>query len=76
MARRDTETSEFIEDLQAQIRDLNKANEALKNKVTFYWFLTIAFFRTAAFYNLQILLLLRIWKNLTLFLGERWLSGS
>ena len=37
VARRDTETSEFIEDLQAQIRDLNKANEALKNKVRFYY---------------------------------------
>eukprot|EP00112_Aurelia_sp_Birch-Aquarium-sp1_P008905 Seg1994.1 transcript_id=Seg1994.1/GoldUCD/mRNA.D3Y31 product="Protein fantom" protein_id=Seg1994.1/GoldUCD/D3Y31 len=34
VARRDTETSEFIEDLQGQIRDLNKANEALKNKLT------------------------------------------
>ena len=66
MARRDTETSEFIEDLQAQIRDLNKANEALRNKVTFYWFLTIAFFRTAAFHNPDILLLLKLSKTLTL----------
>ena len=31
--RRDAETAEFIEDLQAQIRELVKANEALKNKV-------------------------------------------
>lgn len=38
VARRDTETSEFIEDLQGQIRDLNKANEALKNKVMRYYF--------------------------------------
>ena len=33
--RRDTETSEFIEDLKAQIRELTKANEALKNKVLY-----------------------------------------
>ena len=31
--RRDAETAEFIEDLQAQIRELVKTNEALKNKV-------------------------------------------
>ncbi|XP_065064438.1 protein fantom-like [Rhopilema esculentum] len=34
VSRRDAETAEFIEDLQAQIRELTKTNEALKNKLT------------------------------------------